>query len=133
MNAHGALRDRLRSGVLVCDGAMGTMLHATGNALDQALPALNLTNPDLVRTIHESYVAAGVDIIQTNTFGGSRLRLSEYGWGERCEEINRAAVAIARQACTANRRVLVAGSVSPAVTALQRRRIGSAERAEVIR
>jgi methionine synthase / methylenetetrahydrofolate reductase(NADPH) len=122
-----------RDVILVCDGAMGTMLHAAGNALDQALPALNLSNPELVRTIHQSYISAGVDIIQTNTFGASRLRLSEHGYGDRVEEINRAGVRIARQAARNGSGVLVAGSVSPAVTVQQRRRADPRERAAALR
>jgi len=53
--------------VLICDGAMGTMLHAAGNSLDRSLTELNLSNPGLVSTIHESYVSAGADVILTNT------------------------------------------------------------------
>ena len=120
--------------VLVCDGAMGTMLHAAGAALDRSLPELNLSDPLLVSTIHESYLSAGADIIQTNTFGANRLWLGDHGFGDKVAEINRAGVRIARAAQDrCDRDVLVAGSVSPAVTALQRRRIGSAERALVIR
>jgi methionine synthase / methylenetetrahydrofolate reductase(NADPH) len=120
--------------VLVCDGAMGTMLHAAGAALDRSLPELNLSDPGLVGTIHESYLSAGADIIQTNTFGANRLWLGGHGFPEKVDEINRAGVRIARAAQDrCDREVLVAGSVSPAVTALQRRRIGSAERVEVIR
>ena len=120
--------------VLVCDGAMGTMLHAAGAALDRSLPELNLTDPGLVSTIHESYLSAGADIIQANTFGANRLWLGDHGFGDKVAEINRAGVRIARAAQDrCERDVLVAGSVSPAVTALQRRRIGSAERTEVIR
>ncbi|MFD0852486.1 homocysteine S-methyltransferase family protein, partial [Actinomadura adrarensis] len=83
------IRNALAERILVCDGAMGTMLHAAGNSLDQALPALNLTEAELVRTIHDSYVEAGAGIIQTNTFGASRPRLAAYGFGDRVEEINR--------------------------------------------
>ena len=120
--------------VLVCDGAMGTMLHAAGAALDRSLPELNLSDPGLVSTIHESYLSAGADIIQTNTFGANRLWLGDHGFPDKVDEINRAGVRIARAAQDrCDRHVLVAGSVSPAVTALQRRRIGSAERMEVIR
>jgi homocysteine S-methyltransferase len=120
--------------VLVCDGAMGTMLHAAGAALDRSLPELNLTDPGLVSTIHESYLSAGADIIQTNTFGANRLWLGDHGVGDKVAEINRAGVRIARAAQDrCERDVLVAGSVSPAVTGLQRRRTGSAERAEVLR
>jgi homocysteine S-methyltransferase len=120
--------------ILVCDGAMGTMLHAAGAALDRSLPELNLSDPGLVSTIHESYLSAGADIIQTNTFGANRLWLGDHGFPDQVGEINRAGVRIARAAQDqCEREVLVAGSVSPAVTASQRRRIGSAERTEVIR
>jgi len=120
--------------ILVCDGAMGTMLHAAGAALDRSLPELNLSDPGLVSTIHESYLDAGADIIQTNTFGANRLWLGDHGFPDKVDEINRAGVRIARAAQDqCEREVLVAGSVSPAVTASQRRRIGSAERTEVIR
>src|ERR1700748_906934 len=131
-----SLLDLLQSGrrVLVCDGAMGTMLHAAGAALDRSLPELNLSDPGLVSTIHESYLSAGADVIQANTFGANRLWLGDHGFGDKVAEINRAGVRIARAAQgRCERDVLVAGSVSPAVTALQRRRIGSAERAEVLR
>ncbi|HEX8005843.1 MAG TPA: homocysteine S-methyltransferase family protein, partial [Trebonia sp.] len=120
--------------VLVCDGAMGTMLHAAGAALDRSLPELNLSDPGLVATIHDSYLSAGADIIQANTFGANRLWLGDHGFPDKVEEINRAGVRLAREACDrSDRTVLVAGSVSPGVTALQRRRVGAAERMEVLR
>jgi homocysteine S-methyltransferase len=128
------LASLLAGRVLVCDGAMGTMLHAAGAALDRSLPELNLTDPGLVSTIHESYLSAGADIIQANTFGANRLWLGDHGVGDKVAEINRAGVRIARAAQDrCERDVLVAGSVSPAVTGLQRRRTGSAERTEVLR
>ena len=132
---HGAATDLgLGRRVLVCDGAMGTMLHAAGAALDRSLPELNLSDPVLVSAIHESYLAAGADIIQTNTFGANRLWLGHHGFPDQVVEINRAGVRIAREAqARCDREVLVAGSVSPAVTAPQRRRVGSAERMDVIR
>jgi methionine synthase I (cobalamin-dependent)/5,10-methylenetetrahydrofolate reductase len=122
--------------VLVCDGAMGTMLHAAGAALDRSLPELNLSDPGLVATIHDSYLIAGADIIQANTFGANRLWLADHGFPDKVAEINRAGVRLARSAADRSGRgrpVLVAGSVSPAVTARQRRRVGSAERMEVLR
>src|SRR5882757_2138243 len=88
--------DVLGQRLLICDGAMGTMLHASGCALDRALPEVNLSDPALVATIHESYVSAGADIIQTNTFGANRLWLADHGYPDQVEEINRAAVRIAR-------------------------------------
>jgi methionine synthase / methylenetetrahydrofolate reductase(NADPH) len=120
--------------VLVCDGAMGTMLHAAGAALDRSLPELNLSDPGLVTTIHDSYLIAGADIIQANTFGANRLWLADHGFPDKVGEINRAGVRLARAAADrSGRDVLVAGSVSPAVTAPQRRRVGAAERMEVLR
>ena len=124
----------LHEGVLVCDGAMGTMLHAAGNSLDRALPELNLTNAELVSTVHESYLSAGVDIIQTNTFGASALRLAEQGSAGPVREINLAGVRIAREAQDkAGRQVFVGGSVSPAVTARQRPLISPAQRVAALR
>ena len=120
--------------VLLCDGAMGTLLHAAGAALDRSLPEVNLSDAPLVAALHDSYLDAGADIIQTNTFGANRLWLGDHGLGDRVDEINRAGVRIARAAANrAGRPVLVAGSVSPAVTGLQRRRVGAADRAEVLR
>jgi methionine synthase I (cobalamin-dependent)/5,10-methylenetetrahydrofolate reductase len=128
------LRTALGRQVLICDGAMGTMLHAAGNSLDRALPELNLSNAALVSTIHESYLSAGADVILTNTFGANRLRLADQGFGNLVREINVAGAQIATRAMDANgRQVFVAGSVSPAVTASQRRRVARAERAAAIR
>lgn len=129
-----AFTDLLGTRLLLCDGAMGTMLHAAGAALDRALPEVNLSNPRLVATIHESYLSAGADVIETNTFGANRLWLAEHGYPDKAAEINRAAVRIAREAAErSGRQVFVAGAVSPAVTARQRRQVGAAERLEVLR
>jgi methionine synthase / methylenetetrahydrofolate reductase(NADPH) len=120
--------------VLICDGAMGTMLHAAGNSLDRALPELNLSNPALVSTIHDSYLSAGADMILTNTFGASRLRLASHGFGDAVGAINIAGVELAVRARDgADRPVFVGGSVSPAVTASQRRRFSAAERVAALR
>jgi methionine synthase I (cobalamin-dependent)/5,10-methylenetetrahydrofolate reductase len=125
--------DVLGQRLLICDGAMGTMLHASGCALDRALPEVNLSDPKLVATIHESYVAAGADIVQTNTFGANRLWLADHGYPDKVDEINQVAVRIAREASErGHREVFVAGAVSPAVTARQRRQVGAAERIDVI-
>src|SRR5690242_13247310 len=87
---------RLASEVLVCDGAMGTLLHAGGISLDRSLPELNLSRADRVRAIHRAYIAAGTDIIETNTFGASRLRLARYGLGGQTFELNRSGARLAR-------------------------------------
>jgi methionine synthase / methylenetetrahydrofolate reductase(NADPH) len=127
------LADLLGQRLLICDGAMGTMLHAAGCALDRALPEVSLSDPKLVAAIHESYVSAGADVIQTNTFGANRLWLAGHGYPDQVEAINRAAVGIAREMSErSGRQVLVAGSVSPAVTARQRRQVGAAERKDVV-
>jgi methionine synthase / methylenetetrahydrofolate reductase(NADPH) len=73
--------DALRSRILVCDGAVGTMLHAQGHSFNASLAFLNISNPQLVGAIHESYVSAGVDIVQTNTFGASlRAHATKPNW-----------------------------------------------------
>jgi methionine synthase / methylenetetrahydrofolate reductase(NADPH) len=124
----------LQERVLVGDGAMGTMLHAAGNSLDRALTELNLSNPALVTTIHESYLSAGADVILTNTFGASRLRLAEQGFGDLVTEINEAGAQLALRAREGSgRAVFVAGSVAPAVTPSLRRRVEPAARIEALR
>ena len=80
-------------------------------------------------TIHDSYLSAGADIIQANTFGANRLWLADHGFPDKVAEINRAASGSPREAADrSGRQVLAAASVSPAVTAPQRRRVGAAER-----
>ena len=97
--------------VLVLDGAMGTMLQERGLKAGQSPEELNLTMPEVVAAVHREYVAAGADIIVTNTFGGSREKLSHYGLEGRLKEINAAAVAIARE--VAGESVYVAASIGP--------------------
>jgi methionine synthase / methylenetetrahydrofolate reductase (NADH) len=119
--------DSFGSRVLVCDGAMGTMLQAAGVSLDVSLPELSLTRGDLVKAIHGAYIAAGADIIETNTFGACRTRLGRHGIEGSVVDINRAAAQIAREAANAvDREVLVAGSVGPATPAGSRGRVSSA-------
>ncbi len=127
--------DELRAGqVVVCDGAMGTMLHAAGVPLDVSLPELNLSRPTLVRDLHAAYVSAGARIVQTNTFGANRLRLAAAGLEGSVSEINIAGARLAREAVQhAGHPVLVAGSVGPAVSAPAVRRVPADARAQTLR
>ncbi len=104
--------------VLVCDGAMGTMLHSAGVPLDRSLAELNLVKPHLVRDLHAAYLAAGADIVQTNTFDANRLRLARVGLQDNVAEINIAGARLAREAVRESRSAaLVAGSVGPVISA----------------
>ena len=97
--------------VLIADGAMGTMLYQRGVFLNSCYDELCLTNSKIVRGIHESYIQAGADFIETNTFGANRLKLGKFGLADAVEQINHAAVKIARQA--AGHQALVAGAIGP--------------------
>src|SRR5215813_5046879 len=103
--------EALESRVLVCDGAMGTMLYARGVFINKSFDALNLSSPDLVREVHEEYVRAGADIIETNTFGATAHKLQQYGLEGSLHEINARAAKIAREA--AGDRAYVAGAIGP--------------------
>ncbi|MBL8163886.1 MAG: homocysteine S-methyltransferase family protein, partial [Anaerolineae bacterium] len=99
---------------LVADGGMGTMLFASGLERGKSPENWNIERPDAVRHIHASYIAAGAQIILTNSFGGNRARLSTHGLAERADEFNRAAAQIARSAAdAAPHPVVVAGSIGP--------------------
>jgi homocysteine S-methyltransferase len=107
-------RQRLQTGPLLLDGAMGTMLHSRGHNLDQSFDALNLTRQALIADIHRSYITAGADIIETNSFGANRNRLAPYQLEDQVAAVNRAAAHIARQVVAGSfRPVLVAGSMGP--------------------
>jgi homocysteine S-methyltransferase len=93
------------------DGAMGTLLYGRGVFVNVCYDELNLSRPELVRGIHDEYVAAGAEILETNTFGANPVKLSAYGLDERTEEINREAVALARAASAGKARV--AGAMGP--------------------
>lgn len=104
-------REALSSRVMVADGAMGTMLYARGVFINRSFDELNLSQPDLVRQIHQEYVKAGAEILETNTFGGSRPRLAAFGMAEKLKAINQAGVRLAREA--ARDIAYVAGAVGP--------------------
>jgi methionine synthase I (cobalamin-dependent)/5,10-methylenetetrahydrofolate reductase len=103
--------ERLQDGVVVGDGAMGTMLYARGVFVNRCFDELNLSNPALVRSVHEEYLEAGADIIETNTFGAHRFKLGPHGFDQQVRKINREGARVAREA--AQGRGLVAGSIGP--------------------
>jgi homocysteine S-methyltransferase len=109
---------RLRQGPILCDGAMGTLLYAKGIFINRCYDELNLSQPDLIRGIHQEYLQAGAEIIETNTFGANGYRLDRHGLGQQVREINLAGARLAREAVeneTAKKatHAFVAGSVGP--------------------
>lgn len=99
---------------LLLDGAMGTLLHSKGADFDQCFDVINLNHPSIVADIHRTYIEAGSDIIESNSFGANRYKLAEYGLQRQVVEINAAAVNIARRVIdSAFKEVLLAGSVGP--------------------
>src|SRR5665213_3923209 len=83
---------------VLCDGAMGTSLYARGIFINRCYDELNLSQPEIVRSIHEEYLQAGAEVIETNTFGANAIRLQRYGLRDKVREINLAGVALARKA-----------------------------------
>jgi len=106
--------ERLQQGILLADGAMGTMLYARGEPFDRPFELVNVLDREKVLRIHVEYIRAGAELIETNTFGGNRIRLASYGLGDRVRELNRAGAKIAKEARdVAGVPVFIAGSVGP--------------------
>ena len=106
------LRELLNDGkVHVLDGAMGTMLYGKGFFLNVCYDELNLKQPKLFQEVHEAYVRAGAEILETNTFGANPVKLGSFGLAEETEKINQAAAELARRA--AGGRASVAGAIGP--------------------
>jgi methionine synthase / methylenetetrahydrofolate reductase (NADH) len=111
-----ALLDRLLdpTRIVLFDGAMGTMLYQRGVFINQCYDELSIRSPELVRDIHRQYVKAGAEVLETNSFGATRIKLAQHGLESQVREINRAAATLARQAADeASHPVLVAGAVGP--------------------
>jgi len=99
---------------VLADGAMGTLLHSQGIAINQCFDELNLTQPGLVGEIHRAYIEAGSQIIYTNTFSANRYKLSEYGLDQQVAAINQAGVELAYKVVAASGKdILIAGDVGP--------------------
>lgn len=96
---------------MVSDGAMGTMLYATGVSLNRSFDELNLISPRLVKEVHMGYVKAGAELLETNTFGANRFRLSKFDLADKVREINLAGAHLARE--SAGEDLYVGGSVGP--------------------
>src|ERR1700674_6126643 len=82
------LLTRIKQSPVLCDGAMGTLLYAKGVFINRCYDELNLSQPDLIRSIHHDYLQAGAELIETNTFGGNSFRLERHGLANRIREIN---------------------------------------------
>ncbi|ASS65277.1 MULTISPECIES: methionine synthase [unclassified Paenibacillus] len=125
-----SLQEMLEKRILILDGAMGTMIQQVdltaedfgGEELEGCNEMLVLTRPEIIRSIHEQYLEAGADLIETNTFGGASIVLAEYDIPERAREINLAAARIAREAAdkysTAEHPRFVVGAIGPTTKTL---------------
>jgi methionine synthase I (cobalamin-dependent)/5,10-methylenetetrahydrofolate reductase len=106
--------ERLKKGAMLCDGAMGTLLYSRGIGFEHTFDELNLSKPEMVQKVHQDYIKAGAEIIETNTFGGNRFRLGAHGLASKVKEINKRGVKIAREAREIEGEpVFVAGSIGP--------------------
>ena len=104
-------RDQFSRRVLVADGAMGTMLYAKGVFINRCFDELNLSSAAMVKEVHQDYVKAGAEVLETNTFGANRVRLAAFGQAHNLKAINHAGVRIAREA--AGDQAYVAGAMGP--------------------
>ena len=112
--------EQLQQHTLLCDGAMGSLLYARGVSYEQCFDALNLTQPGLIQSIHNEYINAGAQIIETNTFGANRAKLEAYNLGESVREINFRAAKLASEAREiSGQPVFIAGAVGPSGRPLQ--------------
>lgn len=117
------LNDRLKNFILVADGAMGSLLYEAVDGL-RCVEELNSSHSEEVFRAHQAYIAAGAQLIETNTFGANRFKLNALGLGERVAELNHRGVKLAREAReAAKHEVLIGGSIGPLGVALQVREL----------
>ena len=113
--------DRLKDSILIADGAMGSMLHEAVGSV-RCFDELNATEPEAVFRVHQAYIEAGAQIIETNTFGANRFKLAPLGLGDEVQRLNSRGVKIAREAReAAPREILIAGSIGPLGIGVQAR------------
>ncbi len=110
------LKSLFNGKTVLCDGAMGTMLYGCGVFINKSYDELNVTQPDIVRGVHEQYLQAGAEVIETNTFGANAVRLEHFGLRDRVREFNLAGAKLARRTVEAHREkhgatAFVAGAV----------------------
>jgi methionine synthase I (cobalamin-dependent)/5,10-methylenetetrahydrofolate reductase len=103
---------RLKDSPVLCDGAMGTLLYSKGIFINRCYDELNLSQPDLIRGVHHEYLQAGAEVIETNTFGANRFRLTRHGLDHQIRDINYAGAKLAKEAAKSFDS-WVAGSVGP--------------------
>ncbi len=108
----GDLLARLKTSPVLCDGAMGTLLYAKGIFINRCYDELNLSQPELIRSVHHEYLQAGAEVIETNTFGANSFRLERHGLHDRARDINFAGARLAKEAAKSFDG-WVAGSVGP--------------------
>jgi len=99
-----SLLEDLQKNIVIADGAMGTILYSHG--IDQSFEALNLTHPEQIQQVHEAYIHAGSQVIQTNTYGANYIKLARYGLEEQVKAMNQEAVRIAKKASNGNAYIL---------------------------
>jgi methionine synthase / methylenetetrahydrofolate reductase (NADH) len=104
-------REELADRILLCDGAMGTMLYQKGIFINRCFDELNLSSPDMVKDVHKAYINSGVDIIETNTFGANQFKLLFHGFDSKLQEINYRGAKLARE--VAGKETFVAGAIGP--------------------
>ena len=101
----------LKDHLVLLDGAMGSLIYEKGVFIDKCYDELNLSRPDLIRSIHEDYIRAGARVIETNTYGANRFKLKSHNLADQIEAINSRGVELARE--VAGEEVYVAGSMGP--------------------
>ena len=104
---------KLDQGPVLGDGAMGTLLYERGIYINRNFDQLNVTEPHLVKAVHRDYIVAGAEVIETNTFGANRFKLSKYGLADESFNFSKAGAELARQSAREASGILVAGSMGP--------------------